>query len=119
VIADPDIRPTSEGFLNSDFKGMPKKVGFPLEAGFLSRIIPSHPFNPFSIADIAIAGHGKCHGFRSEWLFIIFATAIRYISRLLLTHLTLFPDVPWSDIDETLCRTVSHLLLQLSTSAVH
>jgi hypothetical protein len=41
VIADPDIRPTSEGFLNSDFKGMPKKVGFPLEAGFLNRIIPS------------------------------------------------------------------------------
>jgi hypothetical protein len=39
VIADPDIRPTSEGFLNSDFKGMPKKVGFPLEAGFLNRII--------------------------------------------------------------------------------
>jgi hypothetical protein len=34
---------------------------------------PSHPFNPFSVADITIAGHGKCHGFRSEWPFIIFA----------------------------------------------
>jgi hypothetical protein len=42
VIADPDAQLLSAGFLNNDFKGMPKKVGFPLEAGFLNRIIPQN-----------------------------------------------------------------------------
>ncbi|KAJ6553232.1 hypothetical protein B0H19DRAFT_1072705 [Mycena capillaripes] len=41
MIADPGVRLTSEGFLSRHLKGMPQKVGFLLESGFLSRIIPN------------------------------------------------------------------------------